>query len=42
MIDRREFMQYSGAAAMAAIANAIYHATGQRLRKLPFTPDRFA
>ena len=26
----------------AAIANAIYHATGQRLRKLPFTPDRFA
>ena len=26
----------------AAIANAIYHATGQRLRKLPFTSDRFA
>ncbi len=24
----------------AAIANAIYHATGKRLRQLPFTPDR--
>ncbi|MBT5809969.1 MAG: hypothetical protein HOI19_06315, partial [Rhodospirillaceae bacterium] len=22
-----------------AIANAIYNATGQRLRRLPFTPD---
>jgi xanthine dehydrogenase YagR molybdenum-binding subunit len=25
----------------AAIANAIYHATGKRLRDLPMTPDRF-
>ncbi len=25
----------------AAIANAIFHATGQRLRQLPFTRDRF-
>ena len=25
----------------AAIANAIHHATGKRLRQLPFTPDRF-
>ncbi len=25
----------------AAIANAIFHATGKRLRQLPFTPDRF-
>ena len=24
----------------AAIANAIFHATGARLRTLPFTPDR--
>ena len=26
--------------AIPAIANAIYHATGVRLRKMPFTPDR--
>ncbi len=26
----------------AAIANAIFHATTQRLRRLPFTPDRFS
>ena len=26
--------------AAAAIANAIAHATGTRLRALPFTPDR--
>ncbi|MEB3293286.1 MAG: xanthine dehydrogenase family protein molybdopterin-binding subunit [Synechococcales bacterium] len=25
----------------AAIANAIYHATGQRFRRLPITPDQF-
>jgi CO/xanthine dehydrogenase Mo-binding subunit len=25
----------------AAIANAVFHATGHRLRRLPFTPDRF-
>jgi CO/xanthine dehydrogenase Mo-binding subunit len=25
----------------AAIANAIFHATGKRLRQLPFTSDRF-
>jgi CO/xanthine dehydrogenase Mo-binding subunit len=25
----------------AAIANAVFHATGHRLRQLPFTPDRF-
>jgi CO/xanthine dehydrogenase Mo-binding subunit len=25
----------------AAIANGIFHATGKRLRQLPFTPDRF-
>lgn len=25
----------------AAIANAIFHASGKRLRQLPFTPDRF-
>ena len=25
----------------AAIANAVFHATGKRLRQLPFTPDRF-
>lgn len=25
----------------AAIANAVFHATGTRLRQLPFTPDRF-
>ncbi len=25
----------------AAIANAVFHATGRRLRRLPFTPDRF-
>ena len=24
----------------AAIGNAIYNATGQRLRSLPFTPDK--
>jgi xanthine dehydrogenase YagR molybdenum-binding subunit len=23
-----------------AIANAIYHATGRRIRKLPITPDK--
>jgi xanthine dehydrogenase YagR molybdenum-binding subunit len=26
--------------AAAAIANAVYHATGKRLRKLPITPDK--
>jgi len=25
---------------MAAIANAIYHATGVRMRELPMSPDR--
>jgi nicotinate dehydrogenase subunit B len=25
----------------AAIANAVFHATGRRLRRLPLTPDRF-
>jgi xanthine dehydrogenase YagR molybdenum-binding subunit len=24
----------------AAIANAVYHATGKRIRDLPITPDR--
>jgi len=24
----------------AAIANAVYHATGKRIRKLPITPDK--
>jgi xanthine dehydrogenase YagR molybdenum-binding subunit len=28
------------AGAAAAIANAIYHATGKRVRDLPITPDR--
>jgi xanthine dehydrogenase YagR molybdenum-binding subunit len=23
-----------------AIANAVYHATGQRIRELPITPDK--
>jgi len=27
--------------AAAAIANAAYHATGVRVRKLPLTPDAF-
>jgi xanthine dehydrogenase YagR molybdenum-binding subunit len=26
--------------AAAAIANAVYHATGQRIRDLPITPDK--
>ncbi|WP_168186723.1 hypothetical protein [Hydrocoleum sp. CS-953] len=25
----------------AAIANAVYHATGKRIRNLPITPDKF-
>jgi xanthine dehydrogenase YagR molybdenum-binding subunit len=24
----------------AAVANAIYHATGRRIRELPITPDK--
>jgi xanthine dehydrogenase YagR molybdenum-binding subunit len=28
------------AGAAAAIANAIYHATGKRVRDLPITPDK--
>jgi xanthine dehydrogenase YagR molybdenum-binding subunit len=24
----------------AAVANAVYHATGKRVRELPITPDR--
>jgi CO/xanthine dehydrogenase Mo-binding subunit len=26
----------------AAIANAVFHASGRRIRRLPLTPDRFA
>ena len=26
--------------AAAAVANAVYHATGRRIRELPITPDR--
>ena len=26
--------------AAAAIANAVYHATGKRIRNLPITPDK--
>jgi xanthine dehydrogenase YagR molybdenum-binding subunit len=26
--------------ASAAIANAVYHATGKRIRDLPITPDK--
>jgi xanthine dehydrogenase YagR molybdenum-binding subunit len=26
--------------AAAAVANAVYHATGRRIRELPITPDK--
>ena len=45
LIDRRELPPMGGGEASsiatgAAIGNAIFDATGTRLRQVPFTPDR--
>jgi nicotinate dehydrogenase subunit B len=45
LIDRPEFAPYavgeiSTIPTAAAIANAIFDATGKRIREVPFTPDR--
>ena len=39
MTGRRDFIRL-GVGAAAAIANAVFHATGKRIRDLPITPEK--
>jgi hypothetical protein len=39
-LSRRRFIVRSAAPAIALTANAVYHATGVRVRELPILPDK--
>jgi hypothetical protein len=39
-LDENTTTAWANARSAAAIANAIFHATGKRVRDLPITPDK--